>query len=429
MQLDPTLRAFIAVVALIADLSTTAFAGRVGQPANGATIAVTTTADLKDAADSVMSLREAIDRANSTPERDHIVFDLPDADSRTLVLAEPLPQITEPVIIDGYDENERPQSPMVQLDGSRLSARPSGLSIAGGRSVVRGIAITNFGGNGISLTGRGGNVVHGCFIGVAPAAGSQSGNGLAGVFISSSKNVIGGVGDLAPLPRNVIADNGSHGVEISGGDENLVLANIIGVATDRGNAGCGVLIAQGRGNTIGGIRKGEGNSIAANSDAGVRILSGDGNRIASNIVTGNRGFGIDLGPSGPTANDAGDVDGGANRLQNAPVLRRVSATPHTTHVEGIFSSEPNTTYRIELFASARSYEATEFLWAFEVVTDGSGTARIDIVIFTAPGNELVTATATGPNGDTSELSPGIAASGTPRRPATETGAQDDRPIP
>lgn len=413
MPIRQTLQTLIAIVALLATVSAQPLAERVDRPENISTIAVTTTADLKDATDAVTSLREAIERANGTPEPDRIVFDLPAADSRNLVLAEPLPPITERVLVDGYDENELPQTPMVTIDGGRLSGRPSGLTIAGGRSVVRGIAITNFGGNGISLTGRGGNVIQGCVIGVDPASASQSGNGLAGIFISSSKNVIGGAGDLAPLPRNVIADNGSHGVEISGGDDNLVVANIVGLATTRGNAGCGVLIAQGRGNTVGGVRKGEGNVITANSDAGVRVLSGEANRIASNIVTGNRGIGIDLGPSGPTPNDAADLDRGPNGLQNWPVLRKVSATPYSAHVDGILSSEPNTTYRIELFASARSYETAEFLWAVDVVTDGSGTARIDVDILTWAGNGLLTATATGPNGNTSEISPGVTVGGTP----------------
>src|SRR5262249_14769042 len=70
---------------------------------------------------------------------------------------------------------------------------------------------------------------------------------------------------------------------------------------------------------------------------------------------------------------------------------------------------PGTTYRIEFFASSAygpggSGEAEDFLGSLEVTTDGRGQAVFDGP-FTAPaGLPIITATATDPQGDPSEVS-------------------------
>ena len=70
-------------------------------------------------------------------------------------------------------------------------------------------------------------------------------------------------------------------------------------------------------------------------------------------------------------------------------------------------SLPDTTFRIDVFASARpapgSGEAQDFLGSLEVTTGATGQASF-AVPFTAPaGLPLITATATDPQGNTSEF--------------------------
>ena len=51
-------------------------------------------------------------------------------------------------------------------------------------------------------------------------------------------------------------------------------------------------------------------------------MSGVNNAVLSNTMFLNAGLGIDLGPDGANTDDPGDGDGGANNLQNRPVLWR-----------------------------------------------------------------------------------------------------------
>src|SRR5262249_51390508 len=142
----------------------------------------------------------------------------------------PLPNITDPVIIDGYTQPGASVNDMtngdnavilIQLDGSALGAQgQAALFISAGGSTVRGLSITNFTDGSLNGTGTGrvyggGNTVSGNFIGLAPDGTTAGGNAGSGVFIlNSSNNVVGGTN---PADRNVIGNNlGNAGVNIDG---------------------------------------------------------------------------------------------------------------------------------------------------------------------------------------------------------------------
>jgi len=68
-------------------------------------------------------------------------------------------------------------------------------------------------------------------------------------------------------------------------------------------------------------------NVIANNDTGVAIagFGSDGVSIRGNSIYNNQGLGIDLGFDGVLqANDAGDIDTGANNLQNWAILQSVS---------------------------------------------------------------------------------------------------------
>src|SRR5262249_42429792 len=65
-----------------------------------------------------------------------------------------------------------------------------------------------------------------------------------------------------------------------------------------------------------------------------------------------KGLGIDLGNDGVTENDPNDVDDGANRLQNFPVLTSaVIDKDGKLTVKGTLNSVGNDTFDIEFFAN------------------------------------------------------------------------------
>ena len=72
-------------------------------------------------------------------------------------------------------------------------------------------------------------------------------------------------------------------------------------------------------------------------------------------------------------------------------------------------STPDTTYRIDVFASAGfatsgAGQAEVYLGSLEVTTDASGQAGFEVPYAPPPGLPVVTATATDPLGNTSEVS-------------------------
>ena len=136
-------------------------------------------------------------------------------------------------------------------------------------------------------------------------------NGQDGVtIVNGSNNIIGGA---AATARNFISGNTGNGVSISETAPLATRSRTTQSGKNGGNTANGVLITNGAtGNTI------DGNQIWFNGQDGIAIASGTGNRLVGNSITANSQLGIDLNNDGPTANDVGDVDTGANNLQNFP---------------------------------------------------------------------------------------------------------------
>jgi hypothetical protein len=153
------------------------------------------------------------------------------------------------------------------------------------------------------------------------------------------------------------------------------------------------------------------NVIAGNLSVGVRIfgLSTMNNSVLSNSIHDNGGLGIDLGDDSVSPNDPGDMDDGPNLLQNFPVLSSAVSTGGTTTISGTLNSLPQTAFRIEFFSNEACDpsgfgEGASPLGSADVTTDPAGNASFTLPASLAP-RQLVTATATDPDGNTSEFSP------------------------
>ncbi|MCA3749092.1 MAG: right-handed parallel beta-helix repeat-containing protein [Rubrobacter sp.] len=281
------------------------------------------------------------------------------------------------------------------------------------------------------------NLVQGNLIGTKAAGTEALGNSQDGVVITvGGGNTIGGTSAAA---RNVISGNGGNGVSVRisilGGQVqgNIVQGNYIGTdvtgTADLGNLWNGVLLngACGtvRDNSVGGSGAEEGNVIAFNSGAGVRVVadscasnpnvtsSAFGNSILSNSIFSNDGLGIDLGAGGVAANDTGDGDAGANSLQNFPILSSASSSPSVTAIRGTLNSTADTTFDVQFFASpaadpSGNGEGKTYLGQASVRTDGAGNAGFDFTARASTAGRVVSATATNQaTGDTSEFSGAI----------------------
>jgi Domain of unknown function (DUF4347)/Cadherin domain/Right handed beta helix region/Periplasmic copper-binding protein (NosD) len=298
----------------------------------------------------------------------------------------------------------------------------------GGTAAGAGNVISGNLDSGITIvdSGTSGNVVLGNTIGLDAAQSAVLGNAGQGLWIGvgASANTVGGT---AAGAGNVISGNGYAGVVMwgTGTNGNSVVGNIIGSdasgSASFGN-GRGVAVVAGASNTlIGGTAAGAGNLIANNIGDGIYIDTGStGNALLGNAIRGNGELGIDLGVDGVTANDAGDADGGANGLQNFPVIAGANSIGGNTTITGTINSTANTTLRIEFFSApagdVSGYgQGQSFLGFIDVTTDAAGHAS-----FTAPlggvsvsAGHAVSATATvdlggGNYADTSEFSAHVA---------------------
>jgi hypothetical protein len=312
------------------------------------------------------SLRQAILDADAGGGPAAIQFAIPGMGVHMIQPLSGLPAVTVPVTVDGFTQpGASPASQTaaaviaIQLDGALAGAQADGLILDGGRSTLRGLAITNFQDVGLVLGVHGGDVVAGAtftgsrhgnvlvqaaaagnaigastFDGAVTATGAGGGGGVDSLILQSDGNIVQHVttdgilvtgnhnrigGDPTQddivlrltgvdLHRNVIAGNRNLGGVRLAGSNNLVEDNLIGTdalgAHAVRNAVAGVVVT-GNNNTLGGV----GNFISGNAGDGV-LVSGSGNQLLGNFIglstarlgpvspLGNAGSGVRLAGSG-----------------------------------------------------------------------------------------------------------------------------------
>ena len=320
--------------------------------------------------------------------------------------------------------------------GVRIFGDAGANTIGGTTSSARNVISGNI--DGIYIQEADGSVIQGNYIGTDATGLIDLGNSDRGIQLESGANNTT-VGGTSAGARNVICGNDNDGVIISDGANpgtgttgTVIQGNYIGVAADGttalGNTGHGVHLTTVDNNTIGGTATGAGNIIANNSWAGVQIQdnTATGNTISGNAIYANGGLGIDLGNDGVTANDAGDGDGGANNLQNFPVLSKaVTNGVDSITIEGSLNSTVTSYFRIEFFASGTADgtgygEGETYLGYANIATDGSGNATINATLTASvAAGEHITATATKSDAtytvftDTSEFGSNVQAAAAP----------------
>ena len=173
-----------------------------------------------------------------------------------------------------------------------------------------------------------------------------------------------------------ISDNGSNGITIDGGANNTIGFATLPV------------------------------TLAGNGGSGVAVVGhqATGNTVQVNIFQQNA-FGIDVASPGPEPNDVADVDTGANRRQNFPVITAydpLGLTPTTVTLDSL----PQTAFEIDFYTAPACHPSTygegAHLTTVSATTDAGGHAEVNLLLTSA--NPALTATATDPDGNTSEFS-------------------------
>ena len=308
--------------------------------------------------------------------------------------------------------------------GNALTANQTGINVSssmnvtiGGTTAAERNVISGNGGYGVRLNSGSNLVASGNFIGTDVTGAGPLANLNYGILADANGAMIGG---SAPGAGNVISANAIDGISISGGVTGVIIqGNLIGTdATGTfalGNQNRGISVF-GTNEIIGGIGPGEGNVVAHSGVGGIDIFGSVGNAIRGNSIYANGTIGIDLGGGGVTPNDALDVDTGANGLQNYPLVSSaVPLSPSGTEILATLDSTPSTSYEIDFFANpacaGRPHDFEEgliYIGSSTQATDGAGHVAFDVTLpYTIEAGQLVTATATDPNGNTSELSPRI----------------------
>src|SRR5262245_15243985 len=122
---------------------------------SAATFMVTTTLQ-----DGPGSLRQAILDANTTAGTDEIRFQIP-PDGPHTIDATLLPEIQEPVILDGTTQPGYVREPIIELDSVNFIGFDPVLSVAAGSSVIRGLSFHGIENGLLVLTRHGSNHVEG----------------------------------------------------------------------------------------------------------------------------------------------------------------------------------------------------------------------------------------------------------------------------
>ena len=301
------------------------------------------------------------------------------------------------------------------VDIQGASTNVVGGTTAAERNVISGNGVEA--GAGVRIIGSTAteNAVRGNVIGLS-ANGRLELPNRVGVDVAgaASDNDVG-----STFPSNWIAGNTQDGVRISASG-NRVQGNFIGFTwleeasvVQLGNDGHGIRVSASQTQI-------SNNTIANSGGDGVFVAAETGRvSIRSTRTRFNAGLGIDLEPDGVTPNDGvGDADSGPNGLQNFPELEDVTFDGSSVTVQGTLESTPSTTFALDFFSSSASLanpdgcdptgfgEGANAFGSANVTTNVDGFATISAT-FTAPSvspGAFITATATDPDGNTSEYS-------------------------
>ncbi len=350
------------------------------------------------------SLRRAILVANAAAGRDTITFAIPGTGVRTITPLSALPTITDAIEIDGLTQPGFSGQPLIELSGASAGIT-DGLILSAGSSLIRGLAINRFLGNGIVVTGQNavGNRIQGNILGADASGTIALGNAFSGVEVNggASGTVIGtdgdGVNDEAE--RNLISGNFSTGIFVASADTTgtVIAGNIIGLdasGTARlGNGTWGIGVENAPVTRIGGGVTAERNIISGNSQGGVFVIGNAaiGTEIRENYI------GTDITGEHDLGNlFTGVYTGSSTGFTTAGVPSVTGTASKTTIFDNVISGNDNYGVWIRGTPPVGQIVVTEsWVYGNRIGTNASGTTAIGnslegVFIQNASGNIIGT---------------------------------------
>jgi titin len=293
-------------------------------------------------------------------------------------------------------------------------------TIGGTTAYARNIISGNNSAGVFLFNGANINLIQGNYIGTAVNGAAPLGNGQAGIGLAAGahdnwllNNVVG-----SNRPGVWLSDSGTSG--------NTIENNAIG-----GNAGAGVTIVNSSSNNhVWGNAIGENGGPGVQVGGGVDDVGAIDNDIRFNNIAFNGGLGIDLAGDGATPNHDGFTPG-PNNFQNYPVLDAATSDGVSATVTGSLQSPlADTPFALEFFINPSldpsGYgQGVQYVFTLTgLTTDDDGIAAFAVTFPAGMAGQFVTATATDPQGNTSEFSAGvvIAAAGPGPAPSGRTAA-------
>ena len=227
------------------------------------------------------TLRNAIQLANANPGST-VAFNIPGGGVHTISPLSELPKVTaNGTVIDGQTQPGFSNFPLIEIKGNLIPSGTAadGLKIGASNCKVYGLVINEFpgtvdsqgsthGGNGLTSESlsdsqvNGHNLFYGNFLGTDPTGTIAKPNPGTGLLVFDSDN--------NTIDDNLISGNAGAGLDLTNGNQNIIVANLIGVAisgNDKlGNAIFGVFLT-GANNQFGGDDPDQGNTVSGNGKA------------------------------------------------------------------------------------------------------------------------------------------------------------------
>ncbi len=265
------------------------------------------------------SLRQAILNANANPGADDIAFAIPGSGVQTIVLASPLPDIVEPVWIDGYTQpgaspNSNPPGQgfntvlKIEVEGTGLASSPCFTVAAGNTNaiemVIQGLAIYRCSTAIVVTAGGDYAFIRQNFIGT-----DASGASIGPVSVNGGISVINAAGVL--IAANLVSGTSTTGIGLAGSPGSFVVGNLVGTnaAGDSivpGNGPFGISVSNSPDAMIGGTTP-DARNVVVSGTAQDGILVDSNTHIVGNLV------GTDVTGTKPLGNAAiGIALNGAN---------------------------------------------------------------------------------------------------------------------